>query len=370
MSNSKRVIFYAPIGNLVSSYKSGGAEAGCRKTIEVLTKNGYEIILVEKPAKHKDNIIGLLLLILKLVFVWFRLIYLFVKIPNAKFHLVGFYLKQLPIEYFFMKTAKKFSMTTIYEIRNGGMIETFNEGTGSYQKQMLAILDAADGILCQGQEYVCFIKERLRKSATYYPNYILSRFSSGNIKVRSSNLVRLVYLGRVVEDKNIAFILDICKNLDERKIHFQLDIIGGYEDNYYKHLNTYIYDLALNPSNKIIFHGRLDGDAMFSILEEQHYFLFPTKEKREGHSNSLTETMALGILPIASSIGFNASIINDDKLIVRDFTPALYADVIIEIEQSNLFNFYSQKVQKRIMDNFTEDIVKEALIDFYNTLEK
>ena len=41
-------------------------------------------------------------------------------------------------------------------------------------------------------------------------------------------------------------------------------------------------------------------DKLPSLLLDKHFFIFPSEERREGHSNALTETMCYGIIPIAS----------------------------------------------------------------------
>lgn len=45
----------------------------------------------------------------------------------------------------------------------------------------------------------------------------------------------------------------------------------------------------------------------------------------EGHSNSLTEAMTFGVVPVVSTAGFNASIVSNEELVVSDINPERYS---------------------------------------------
>lgn len=83
----------------------------------------------------------------------------------------------------------------------------------------------------------------------------------------------------------------------------------------------------------------------------------------EGHSNSLTEAMTFGVVPVVSTAGFNASIVSNEDLVVSDINPKRYADVIEAIIKRNVWAEYSLNVYKRIKENYTEDIVKKAIVE-------
>ena len=55
--------------------------------------------------------------------------------------------------------------------------------------------------------------------------------------------------------------------------------------------------------------GQQPFERICDELQKAHFFVFPSQEKMEGHSNSLTEAMTFGVVPIVSAAGFNASIV-------------------------------------------------------------
>lgn len=368
MKKSNKIIFYAPIGNLAAGFKIGGAEAGCRKTIEVLRKAGYDVILVEKPSKKNDSAPELALLALKQVILWFRFVFLFLFNRGAVLHVAGFYLNQLGYEWLIIRTASLLHIKSIYEIRNGGMTQAFYKGGKRYQKVMLSTLNSATGILCQGEEYMDFIREKLARDSVYYPNYIMDKYVVESVSEAQicKDKVHLVYLGRVVPSKNIGFIVEVCAELKKRKLDFHLQIIGAYEDTYYTNLQEKIIFYGLEAD--ISFLGRRTPDEIFLLLRKQHFFIFPSIEEREGHSNSLTETMGYGIVPIVSNAGFNKRIVDNLFLVIDTFDAPLYAEKIVEIWNSGVWLSYSSQALNRIRDNFTESIVKKSLLGIYKDI--
>lgn len=355
------ILFYAPIGKSIREFKNGGAESGCIKTIEILKKEGYSLKLIEKPTKINESAIGSIILLFKLLLVWIKLIYSFFRNKDSVFYLVGFYLNLVYFEWFIIVTAKYLGIKTIYEIRNGGMVESFQAGNRTYKYFLKSVFKHSDLVLCQGLDYVNFLKINFKKKSVYYPNYILDDFiSSNDIKRNKDELVKLIYFGRVVEDKNIALIIEVCKELRSKNFNFILNIIGGYESKYYGQLvkNIELHDL----NSKIKFHGRLSFVEIVKFLKTSHFFIFPSKEQREGHSNSLTESMGCGVVPIVSPAGFNRTIVNDESLVINSYSSMEYADRIHSIWLNNLWQLKSNHVHQRVLNNYSEKIVSKYLL--------
>lgn len=45
---NRTIIFYAPVGTNVPVYMLGGGEKGCRRTREILSNAGYDVITIDK----------------------------------------------------------------------------------------------------------------------------------------------------------------------------------------------------------------------------------------------------------------------------------------------------------------------------------
>lgn len=179
--------------------------------------------------------------------------------------------------------------------------------------------------------------------------------------------INLIYFGRITESKNIELIIKVLSVLIDNGYKATLGLIGGCSETYRQRLLACKREMHL-PSGSVIFHGKKTFDFIASKLGSAHYFVFPSEEKKEGHSNSLTEAMAFGVVPIVSSAGFNQSICGDDRLVVSEFSEMGFANKIMEIESSGKWDYFSHFVYNRVIANFTEKQALESLKQVINAL--
>lgn len=358
----KQIIFYAPLGTHTPPGKIGGAEAGCLKTKQIYENAGFEVFPIEKPARSK----GRLKFLLGMLFVPFKLFFSLKKHPNSVLHIVGFYTRQAKYERLLLNIGKITGHKVIYELRNGSMIKTYEKGTNAYRKNLEDLLLKPDVVLCQGLEYVEFIRKKWNVERSYYPNYIMDDFIKNNNLNREKPPVKLIYFGRVTKSKNIDIIIQVLSLIKRKGISATLEIIGGYDKMYKSYLDDVVENEKVSDSVK--FFGRQSFSFIADKLSNSHYFVFPSNEKQEGHSNSLTEAMGCGVVPIVSNAGFNASICGNKDLIVQDYNPKSYADKIIAIEKNKSWFKYSQEVYERVIKNYTQSVVGKNLIEEVNKL--
>lgn len=353
------IIFYGPVGGK-SKKIIGGGESGNRKTISILKKNGFLIDVIEKPYPQKIPVIRGMIYPFQLLNTYFLFVLKLLVSPKPTFHLSGFYGHLIYIEYLFITTAKLLNIRSTYEIRAGGAIEIYNDSSFLYKFFFRKTLQSASFILCQGADYLPFIKKIANVDGLYYPNFILDELLSSHNDTTfrcSSNTIEMVYFGRIVKSKNIEFIIEICKFLKDKD--FKCEIIGGGDDTYINSLIQLSKDYGIY--DKIIITPPINSIELNEKLKHKHFFLFPSKEKREGHSNSLTEAMSVGVVPIVSTAGFNASIVNQPNLVIKDFNPKLYAECIKSIWDLKNWERYSSECYLRVRNDFSENAVKATL---------
>ncbi len=353
------IIFYSPLGNKLASDKIGGAESGCIKTMKILRETGFRIIPLVKPVRKTSVIFYAI----RTLFAWMQLLTLLLAHGKATLHVVGCYRELMYVELAFILTAKALGHKTVYDIRNGDMVKEYEKRGPLYKRGMLSLLKHSDSVLCQGIDYVRFIKDKLGKSALYYPNYIQDKFMDESYPKRDMQRCRLVYFGRIVQEKNIDMMLEICRILYERGMSPTLDLIGGCSDEYKQELEKNISETGI--ADDVRFWGRKEFDEFFPYLKTCHFFLFPSNEPREGHSNSLTEAMGCGIVPIVSDAGFNRQVIDDDRLVMTATEAVSYADAISKIWASGEWEIYSRKVYSRVSSHFTENKARIILAKAY-----
>ena len=358
------IIFYAPLGKNTPPDKIGGAEAGCLKTKAIYEKAGYEVKVIDKPTMSKGKmqfIIEMALVLLTLV------CYILRYGRKSPVHIVGFNTKIAFYEEMLMNISHFMGCKVIYEIRNGSMVQTYLEGTDRYKKTLKSLLLKPEVVLCQGLEYVDFIKEKWGVERQYYPNYIMDEYVQLN-NLNRGNKRNIIYFGRVTESKNVDIIIETVGLLRNVNVDVHLDVIGGYSEEYKQRLDDIVKKLNLEEC--VTFYGRKPFDFIADKLRASHYFVFPSTEKQEGHSNSLTESMGCGVVPIVSRAGFNVSICGNYDLVVNDVKSRHFADRILEIERSGKWSYYSTFVYERIKNNYTQTIVGMKLIGYIEKLWK
>lgn len=358
------VIFYAPLGRGLEKSRIGGAEMGCRRTLKVYQDAGVDVHCVEKAVNNGSKA-GYALSFAR---TYATLVAKMLAHPRAVVHIVGFYDKIIDIELLLVRTAKALRRKVVYEIRNGGMIEVYNNRDDDYRRKQLEIFRLADGILCQGECFVDFIKEKLGKETFYYPNFIDDDFILPVEPRAVGGEIRLVYFGRVVPSKNVDVIIRAASMLRRDYPIVHLDIIGGIDADYRNVLDKAIAESML-PQGAVCFHGRQPLEYIVGILRKAHFFVFPSAEACEGHSNSLTEAMACGVVPVVSRAGFNASIVGDPDLVVDSLRPEDYAERMSAILRSGRYPALSRAQQQRILDRFTRSLVAPHLTAYMVTIQ-
>lgn len=356
------VILYASVGNNVPSYLIGGGEIGTRRTIQILEDAEFETTVVDKAIMG----LGVKRYIKMIAQGFCRIRKEFKDDPTAIMFVVGYYERNLWFEWLIITMAKKMGHRCVYEARNGRLVNAFNAAGKICQHFMLDLLNKADVVLCQGTEYVDFIQEKLNKESVYVPNYVMDNRLKPYAARETDDTIKLVYTGRLVESKNLELMINVVSLLKERGYHAKLTLIGGGTEKYIEKLHCEAR--KCNAEADVEFTGHVTFDVASNYLNEAHFFLFPSQEIKEGHSNSLTEAMAFGVVPLVSTAGFSPSIVNDKSLVIPEIDPQKYADKICEIKQNGLWEQYSKTVFDRVRAYYTETCVREKIVKAFRSL--
>jgi glycosyltransferase involved in cell wall biosynthesis len=209
------------------------------------------------------------------------------------------------------------------------------------------------------------IKSTFGIERSYYPNYIMDEYVLPNNLERGKQ-IKLLYFGRVVPEKNVDVVIKVASLMRQKGYDVVLDIIGGCSAEYQKELNNVVSDEKMEDI--VTFHGRKPFPFIAEILHKSHYYIFPSSEANEGHSNSLTEAMGCGVVPIVSKAGFNESICGNIDLVADDLLPQTYMSIIEKIEREGKWGTYSTFCYNRVINNYTQSIVSKKLIDYVTPL--
>lgn len=113
---------------------------------------------------------------------------------------------------------------------------------------------------------------------------------------KKKNHLKLVFISRICEMKNLLGAIQIISNLTE--IPIQFDIYGNIENKeYWKLCKTELKKLPVNVTWK--YQGECDSNNVVETLANYDIFLFPTFGENFGHV--ISESLLAGCLPIISN---------------------------------------------------------------------
>ena len=139
-----------------------------------------------------------------------------------------------------------------------------------------------------------------------------------------NSVLKLVFLGRLIEEKGVLLLKDIDKQLQKEGIKAEWTIIGqGY-------LEQTLHDQWKGCTN-VRFVQANDTQAVYSILQEQDILVFPSWF--EGTPVSIMEALSRGVIPVVSDLpGGTRDMVTEEigiRCDVKD--PVAYAKAIEDL---------------------------------------
>lgn len=122
-------------------------------------------------------------------------------------------------------------------------------------------------------------------------------FKNVNVERTENETFKIVFVGRLIAKKGVAFMLDVLEKLP-KEFDWKLDIIGSGSER--AAIENQIKNLGL--SNKVTLHGNVPFDKIFRAYENADVFFLPSL--RETSGNVLLEAMAYKLPIIALNTSF------------------------------------------------------------------
>lgn len=369
--NNCTIYFYATLGDM-SQPAFGGGEVGNRRTLGLLRHIGYKVVPISKYARNEST--SVLSYFRKIVDVVANLCtFLFILLrgnrKNSIVHISGFSGGMVYWTLVLISISKLLGYKVVYELRGGGIIEHYASGSRFYKWCFSRAIKKADCIFSQGEDNRPLISEIDRdKNFYYYPNYVQSDFSPQKYPSKPAKPINLIYFGRLSHTKNIELIIDIFEDVATRiDVDTTLTIIGNVEsEEYFKQIKDRIENSTYKKS--ITLKNRCPHDVLKQYLADKHFYIFPTKENGEGHSNALTEAMTWGIIPIATDQGFNKNVINREELIVNKMSKDSFSDIIVRLIEADKIEEYSREIYCRAKEVYSYESAYNRLRHEYSRL--
>lgn len=321
----------------------GGIETFCKNLLHYLQLKKYNVALV-CWGKKSPLLQSLVNANLKIIYSpwrwgnewnlpeWFLLPVGYRRVKNADIIIFPKYLP-LKIVKHLRKQAKqhtKFILITPYRPH---LPEDENE-----RKKFIELLGLFNLIIVQAKDFENDLKKLKYMGETATIPYITHQQNFVSPYPVTENL-RVGFLGRLVEDKNIVLLLNAFKKFQEKyhshyrffdKPNPSLHLFGE------GHLKHKLQNLAseLNINSFVFFHGAIPNDDIGKSITSCHIFAFSSTA--EGQCIAALEILSFGRPIVATEAGAFPDILSDTRLgqVVRNATDDKFAEALMKISSS------------------------------------
>lgn len=176
------------------------------------------------------------------------------------------------------------------------------------------------------------------------------------------NSLKLLFIGSFGLRKGAKIIIETAKELLERKINFELTIVGSVS-------NDIVLPNWFKNNENIFLSGNVSLDELKPFLSSSDIFIFPSYA--EGAAQSLKIAMAAG-LPVIATKQSGAPIehLVDGYLIPDDSSTALIEGILLLAKDQKLRKKIGQAAAKTIKDNHTWEKYGEKVASIYIALKE
>ena len=180
----------------------------------------------------------------------------------------------------------------IVSVRNDPKVDYVGKAKAVMNK---LFLNRANGCVFQTEEAKEFFDEVLQKKSRIICNPVNEKYLKAERKTPQK---KVVYVGRLVEQKNPMFLVNAFEEIIQKYPEYQLYLYGdNFEDECKEELHRYLEQ----PEKKEIFdHVHFMGRSDRLEIEMADAAMFVLPSNYEGMPNALMEAMALG-LPVIST---------------------------------------------------------------------
>lgn len=364
----KKIYVFANMGHLNQLPKSGG-QSSARRVMKGLQESGFEIVPIrrhrnELEGKWKHKMEALTFAIIDPCKIVAKM--LFGKRKESAFLHLTYAGPLVPYELFLSVLVKLMGYKNLIYLKGGQVLDFYANGSQLHRWMFKKTMNLQAKVFFEGMESLELVKGISQTPLVYFPNFVFDEQIPTVIAKRPTDRINILYFGRIAPNKNIHLILDVFELLCAQRDNVYLTIIGGVgqSQDYAEMIDDRIANSPYHT--RITRMGITPFETIKEIMQTQHFFLFPSKEKAEGHSNSLNEAMSQGLIPIVSDYHFNRSVVGDERLIVNGVDAVSYTNRIEDLLSHKNLNELSGRMWKRVKENFVYsyvigDIQKELL---------
>ena len=361
----KKFFVFGNIGKMTEVPKSGG-QSSARRVIKGIEQMGYEMEpIVRRRCVMEGKLVHFLetqsFAIIDLCKILKHI--MFGNRKRSAFLMLTYGGKLAPYELIITLVVRMLGYKSVTYMKGGQFMDFYNRGSKLYRWIVKKNMDLQAQVWFEGMPSLEIVKRISNTHLVYYPNYVVDENIADVVAERPKDRINLCYFGRVTPEKNVDVVIKAFNILCSKYDDVFLTVIGGsgFSKEYVKDIDAMIEQSPYK--SHIVRKGLTPFAEIKESMQSQQFFVFPSKERCEGHSNSLNEAMAQGLVPVVRDYHFNRAIVDDDRLIVEGYEQQAYAKKIIQIRENYDLRELSVKMRDRVRDAFSYDVVNNRIFE-------
>lgn len=363
----KKIYVFGNMGKMNQLPKSGG-QTSARRVIQGFRDYGFDVIPIRRHRAELQSKIGHIFEVG--YFAFYDLakmvgMMLFGSRRNVAFMQFTYAGTLVPYEIVLTLTAKLLGYKCMSYLQGGLMMDWYPQASSLSRYLYEKNLNIQSAVLFEGLDALKQAESfTINTQLIYFPSYVFDDRIPDGAPVKPKCEINFCYFGRVCKVKNVLISLEIYNRFCSlhRGLKTSFTIVGSGEDRRYQ--QSVKEAIKTSPfSETIKWYGNSPYEFLVEMMQDKHFYLFPTIEKAEGHSNALNEAMSQGVIPIASDYHFNKSIIGEDILVVKGYNPDDYVKAINNVVDNVDMVALSRKLHARVRDNYTYSKVNRMVCE-------
>ncbi len=199
------------------------------------------------------------------------------------------------------------------------------------------------------------------KNIVFYNGLYMDHFN----KTLSGAVLKIIFVGRLVQQKNPLLFLEVIKKVQNVKIPFEVVILGDGELK--SEMEDYVIRNNLYP---ISFRGKVSHAEVLNALSNAH--LLVSTSESEGMSLAILEAISSGVYVIATKVSGNDNMIIEgvNGCLVSEHRSDVIAEKISDFFYSKLLQDYSypSSYLELMHDLFSWDKIAKQYIDSFSKI--
>ena len=219
----------------------GGGEVGNVRTIRMLREAGYEVVTMRQRKAHTEwgRLQVLVSYPFRLLAGWLDVVFtMLFGSRDGIAHLSGFAGVTIMNEYAIMHIMKLLGYRVIYELRGGGAINSWDNGSSSYKRMFSYLLKNACYIFVQGKENIPLIESICKTPVYHYANCVEEGFAPAELPSKPIDKINLLFYGRCEEHKHVDMIVEAAAIVQKEIPNVYLTVVGNGKPSYINMIKT------------------------------------------------------------------------------------------------------------------------------------